>query len=53
MSKKTQLVGDFAFIAGRNDVLEKVKEIYSKYHAREILAEEAMDELELLFAEVN
>ena len=32
---------------------EKIKEIYSKYHAREISAEDAIDELELVIAEAS
>lgn len=37
-----------------NDKLaEKVKAIYSQYHAREISAEDALDELELAIAEDN
>jgi hypothetical protein len=37
-----------------NDKLAgQVKDIYSRYHAREISAEDALDELEIVFAESN
>lgn len=37
-----------------NDKLaEQVKAIYSQYHAREITAEDALDDLELAFADDN
>lgn len=37
-----------------NDQLaEVVKAIYSRYHAGEIIAEQALDELELAFADDN
>ncbi len=32
---------------------EKIKDIYSRYHAREIMPEQALDELELAIAESN
>lgn len=36
-----------------DNLAEIVKAIYSRYHAREITAEQALDELEIAIAETN
>ena len=33
MSKQTQLVGDFAFITGRNDVITEIEKAADFYHS--------------------
>lgn len=36
-----------------DNLAEKIKDIYSRYHANEISPEQALDELELAFADDN